>query len=50
MKKAARIVDCSKTAVRGPVATGEPAFEISAKGRNEPVVQNLPEVKPKTTS
>jgi hypothetical protein len=33
----------------GPVATSEPAVEISAKGRNELVVQNLPEVKPKTT-
>jgi hypothetical protein len=30
--------------LRSLVATGEPAFEISAKGRNEPVVQNLPEV------
>jgi hypothetical protein len=29
--------------LRGPVATSEPAVEISAKGRNEPVVQNLPE-------
>jgi hypothetical protein len=27
----------------GPVATSEPAVEISAKGRNEPMVQNLPE-------
>jgi hypothetical protein len=29
--------------LRGPVATSAPAVEISAKGRNEPVVQNLPE-------
>jgi hypothetical protein len=29
--------------LRGPVATSEPAVEISAKARNEPVVQNLPE-------
>jgi hypothetical protein len=29
--------------LRGPVATSDPAIEISAKGRNEPVVQNLPE-------
>jgi hypothetical protein len=29
--------------LRGPVATSEPAVEISAKGRNEPVVENLPE-------
>jgi hypothetical protein len=29
--------------LRGPVATSEPAVEISAKGRNEPMVQNLPE-------
>jgi hypothetical protein len=29
--------------LRGPVATSEPAVEISAKGRNEPVVQNLSE-------
>jgi hypothetical protein len=35
--------------LRSAVATVEPAFEISAKDRNEPVVQNLPEVKPKAT-
>jgi hypothetical protein len=29
--------------LRGPVATSEPAVEISAKGRNEPMFQNLPE-------
>jgi hypothetical protein len=29
--------------LREPVATSEPAVEISAKGRNEPMVQNLPE-------
>jgi hypothetical protein len=33
--------------LRSPVTTGEPAFQISAKDRNEPVVQILPEVKPK---
>jgi hypothetical protein len=33
--------------LRGPVATGEPAVEISAKGRDEPVVRNMPKVKPK---
>jgi hypothetical protein len=35
--------------LRNPVATIELAVEISAKGRNEPVVQNLPEAKPNTT-
>jgi hypothetical protein len=34
---------------RGPVTTIEPAAEISAKGRNEPAVRNLPEVKPGTS-
>jgi hypothetical protein len=34
--------------LRGPAATSEPAVEISAKGRDELVVRNLPEVKPKT--
>jgi hypothetical protein len=34
--------------LRGPVATSEPAVEISAKGGDEPVVRNLPEVKPGT--
>ena len=34
--------------LRDPVATNEPAVELSAKGREEQVVQNLPEVKPKT--
>jgi hypothetical protein len=34
--------------LRGPVATSEPAVNISAKGRDEPVVRNLPEVKPRT--
>jgi hypothetical protein len=29
------------------VATSEPAVEISAKGRDESVVRNLPEVKPR---
>jgi hypothetical protein len=29
--------------LRGPVATSELAVEISAKGRNKPMVQNLPE-------
>jgi hypothetical protein len=28
--------------------TNEPAVEISAKGRDKPMVRNLPEVKPKT--
>jgi hypothetical protein len=30
-----------------PVATSEPAVEISAKGRDKPMVRNLPELKPK---
>jgi hypothetical protein len=34
--------------LRGPVATSEPTVEISAKGKNEPAVRNLPEVKPRT--
>jgi hypothetical protein len=29
--------------LRCPVASSEPAVEISAKDRDEPVVQNLPE-------
>jgi hypothetical protein len=29
--------------IRGPVATREPAVEVSVNGRNEPMVQNLPE-------
>jgi hypothetical protein len=32
----------------GPAATSEPAVEILAKGRDKPMVKNLPEVKPKT--
>jgi hypothetical protein len=35
--------------LRGPVTTSEPAADISAKGRDEPVVRNLPEVKPGTS-
>jgi hypothetical protein len=35
--------------LRGPVAASEPVVEISAKGKDEPVVQNLPQGKPKTT-
>jgi hypothetical protein len=31
----------------GPVANSEPAVKISAKGRDKPMVRNLPEVKPK---
>jgi hypothetical protein len=38
----------SGTPLMGPVVTSEPAVEISAKGRDEPVVRNLPEVKPGT--
>jgi hypothetical protein len=34
---------------RGPVATSEPAAVISAKGKDEPMVRNLPEVKPGTS-
>jgi hypothetical protein len=34
--------------LRGLVATSEHAVEISAKGRDEPVVRNLPDVKPRT--
>jgi hypothetical protein len=30
------------------VATNEPAVDISAKGRDKPVVRNLPEIKPRT--
>jgi hypothetical protein len=33
--------------LRGPVATSEPTVEISADGRDKPVVRNLPEVKPR---
>jgi hypothetical protein len=36
--------------LRGLVATSEPAVEISAKGRDKPVVRNLPEVKTKDPS
>jgi hypothetical protein len=35
--------------VRGPVATSEPAAVTSAKGRDEPIVTNLPEVEPGTS-
>jgi hypothetical protein len=35
--------------LRGPAATNEPAVGISAKDRDEPAVQNLSEVKTKTT-
>jgi hypothetical protein len=38
----------SSAPVRGPVATSKPAVEISAKGRDEPVVGNLRKVKPRT--
>jgi hypothetical protein len=38
----------SGTPLRGPVATSKLAVEISAKGKGEPVVRNLPEVKPGT--
>jgi hypothetical protein len=34
--------------LRGPVATSKPAVEISAKGRDEIAVRNLPEVKLRT--
>jgi hypothetical protein len=34
--------------LRGPVANGEPAVEFSAEGRDEAVIQKLPEAKPKT--
>jgi hypothetical protein len=34
---------------RGPVGTSEPAAVISAKGRDEPMVRKLPEVKPGTS-
>jgi hypothetical protein len=34
---------------RRPVATSEPAVEISAKDRDEPAVKNLPQAKTKTT-
>jgi hypothetical protein len=32
----------------GPAATNEPVVEISARGRDKPMVRHLPEVKPKT--
>jgi hypothetical protein len=35
---------------RNPVATGEPAAVSKTKGRKEPVVRNLPEVEPRTSS
>jgi hypothetical protein len=35
--------------LRNPVPTGEPAVEISAKGKDKPVFKNLPDAKPKTT-
>jgi hypothetical protein len=35
--------------LRGPAATSEPDVEISANGRDEPGVRNLPEVKPETS-
>jgi hypothetical protein len=38
----------SGTPLSGPAATSEPAVENSAKGRDESVVRNLPEVKPRT--
>jgi hypothetical protein len=34
--------------LKSPVATSELAVEISAKGRDEPVVKHLPEVKPRS--
>jgi hypothetical protein len=37
----------SGSPLRSPAATNEPAIEITAKARDEPVVRNLPEVKPK---
>jgi hypothetical protein len=39
----------SGASLRGPVATSEPAAEISAKGRDRQVLRNLPEVKPGTS-
>jgi hypothetical protein len=38
----------SGSPLRDPAATSEPAVEISVKGSDEPVVRNLPEVKPGT--
>jgi hypothetical protein len=38
--------ESSGAPLRGPPATSEPAAEISA--RDEPVVRNLPEVKPRS--
>jgi hypothetical protein len=38
-----------RTPLRGLDATSEPAVEISAKGWDEPVVRNLPEVKQRIT-
>jgi hypothetical protein len=37
----------SSAPLRGPGAINEPAVEISAKGSDEPVVRNLPKVKPR---
>jgi hypothetical protein len=39
----------SSVPLRGLAETSEPAVEISANGRDEPVVRNMPEVKPKTS-
>jgi hypothetical protein len=39
----------SRVPVRGPVATSEPAAISSAKGRDDPMVRNLPEVEPGTS-
>jgi hypothetical protein len=38
----------SSEPLRDPVATSEPAVELSAKCRDESVVQILPEIKPRT--
>jgi hypothetical protein len=39
----------SRVPARDPVATSEPAAVTSAKGRDEPMVRNLPEVEPGTS-
>jgi hypothetical protein len=43
MRNASAGAGSSGEPLRNPAATSEPAVEISAKGRNEPMVQNLPE-------
>lgn len=43
-----QVAGSSSTPLRGLAVTSKPAVEISTEGRDEPVVRNLPEVKPST--